>query len=331
MIYGFVVLCLCVLVNSCLSAFEMGLVTVRQSSLKLLIDNGSRAAVSALRMRQRLEHTLSIIQVGITVVAITSGAVMGWLASEWGQPFFEWLGVSKKWSEIVSLLSFTFVVTYITVVFGELLPKSIAARYPSRIVFFFVSAIRVLDKLFSPLVFIFEHSTRLLVRLLHQFGFAGTPSALDEADEAFAIHELAPRHRRYVANLVKLRRTKVGDLVLPWAQVASIDLAMSRSQVEQLLIGTGHTRVPVMNEGKVEGLLNAKQFLARADDDWQQLVRPIIQVADSAAPLRVLRIMQTKRSHMCVVTAKTASSPLGIVTLEDIFEEIVGDLYDEDD
>ena len=150
MIYVLVI-AVCVVLNGCLSAFEMGLVTVKRSSLKLLIENGSKSAIPILNMRQRLEHTLSIVQVGITVVAIISGAMMGWISTDWGRGLFYRLGIPSDWAEMVSVVVFTLIVTYFTVVFGELVPKSIATRYPSRTVFFLAPAFTVLNYFFSPL------------------------------------------------------------------------------------------------------------------------------------------------------------------------------------
>lgn len=326
------VILVCIVLNACLSAFEMGLVSVKRASLRLLAEKGSKTAQEILTMRQSLEKTLSTIQVGITIAAIISGAMVGKLAETWGAPWLHhtW-GLRPDLAEYGAIVFLVGLTTYLTVVFAELVPKSIAAKHPSRVSFLFSKAILTLNFIFSPVVRLFELSTLLTVKLFNQFDRGTSASDLDKADEAFDIHRLSGKHREYVQNLINIQKYPIATVVLPWSEVVKIDVTMNSAKVMQKLVNSGHTRVPVLDRGEVVGLLHAKEFLASDTDTWQNLIRPIASVNETARPLTILRMLQKKRSHMCIVVNRDDSEPVGIVTIEDILEQIVGNLYDEDD
>jgi putative hemolysin len=108
---------------------------------------------------------------------------------------------------------------------------------------------------------------------------------------------------------------------------------MPSKSIAALALASGHTRLPVLRDGEVVGLLHTKElltFLAAGEVDWRALVRPIVSVSPEDPLLSVLRLLQRRRSHLAIVLARDRT-PLGVVTLEDILEEVLGDLYDEDD
>lgn len=326
-----IVVLICTLINACLSAFEMGLVSIKRASLRLLIDKGSKQAKQLMGMRENLEGTLSTIQVGITIVAIISGTIAGKLTDLYGSPFFKSLGVADSLAEPISMTVFVVLTTFITVVFGELVPKSIATKYPMNVSFFFAKAIRAGNIAFLPLVKIFEITTLFVLKGFDWIGMTSNRKDLAEADDAFAIHNLSKKHREYVYNLVNLQKISLDDVLVDWQEVIKIDCKMSGIDVENVLLTSGHTRVPVIDRGEIKGLLNAKEFFASNRGNWQDLVHPVLLVNENAAPLNTLRRLQSMKSHMCIVVSIDDKSPLGVVTIEDILEQIVGDIFDEDD
>ena len=152
------VILVCILINGVFSGFEMGLVTVKRSSLQHLHAKGSSKAAALLKMREQLEKTLSTIQIGITVVAIISGVMAGRLASNFGSTILITFGVSKDGSESLAMLFFVVLITYVTVVLGELLPKIVAAQFPARIIYFFHRTIVFVTYIFRPFVKVLEGS-----------------------------------------------------------------------------------------------------------------------------------------------------------------------------
>jgi len=133
-------------------------------------------------------------------------------------------------------------------------------------------------------------------------------------------------------NLVDLERKRVKDICLPWSQVIKADVRMSARELEGILLASGHTRVPVLDREALIGILNAKEFLAlhaSGSEQWLSLVRPAVELPDHLPLLSSLKLLQDRRVHMGIVSSQ--QTRLGIVTLEDILEEVVGEIYDEDD
>jgi putative hemolysin len=121
--------------------------------------------------------------------------------------------------------------------------------------------------------------------------------------------------------------------MLPWSETAKADASLPPQALVELALGSGHTRLPVVRDGEVIGLLHTKElmtFLAAGELDWRALVRPAVTVAPDDTLFGVLRLLQARRSHLAVVVAPDGTL-LGVVTLEDILEEVLGDIYDEDD
>jgi putative hemolysin len=133
-------------------------------------------------------------------------------------------------------------------------------------------------------------------------------------------------------NLVDLERKRIREIYLPWDRVTAVDVESAAREVEATVIASGHTSLPVLKKGEVIGILNTKEFAAlRASgrDDWVSLIRPVVELQADTPLLTGLRRLQERRMHMGVVYS--AKERLGVVTLEDILEEVVGKIYDEDD
>ena len=140
------------------------------------------------------------------------------------------------------------------------------------------------------------------------------------------------QHRQYVLNLVDLETKRVQNIYLPWEQVIAVDVAHSGQDVEAVVITSGHTRLPVLEGAAVAGILNTKEFIAlraAGGENWPSLVRQVVELQATTPLLTGLKLLQDRRHHLGIVYA--GRTRLGIVTLEDILEEVVGDIYDEDD
>jgi putative hemolysin len=134
-------------------------------------------------------------------------------------------------------------------------------------------------------------------------------------------------------NLVSIEKKRVGDIYLPLENTLCIDKDQNPKEVEKTIISSGHTRIPVRQGNEMIGLLNTKEFFAHQTSplhqSWQSLIRPIVRIDEKAPLVKALRTMQERRSHLSLVYRN--HQLLGIVTMEDIFEEVIGDIYDEDD
>ena len=358
----FVVIIVCLFFNAVFAAVEMAFVTITKSRLREAARIGNRDAARILALRDNPERTLSIIQVGITVVGSVAAAVGGvgamntispWMQAHWG--------LSSTAASAAAVVAVVLPITYVNVVLGELVPKTLALKNPLAIVLFSARYLIFFDRIFSPVVSIFELSTRFVLNLLKAFtnpravvvgvkavpkvviatsdaasgteGAAFDSQALTRPGLSMELEQLSDQTREYVLNLVDLERQRIRDVRLPWSQVVSVRLNDEAAAVERAVLSSGHTRLPVMNGCEVVGIINTKEFMVltktSVDSDWRNLVRPVVKVDEGAPILRALRRMQDQRSHLSITFKNGTLS--GIVTIEDIFEEIIGDIFDEDD
>jgi putative hemolysin len=329
-----VVVVVCIGLNGLLACVEMAFVSASRPTLRKLAAQGRTDAAQVLELRRTPERTLSVLQIGITAMGALAAAVSGAGVQDSLTPrLAAWLGTREAFAEALALLLLVGPFTYLTVLAGELIPKSLALRRSVPIAMRSARWLRLLDRILAPAVSILEASTRWALRKI----FRIRPSVEKEpGPEPSAplvdLGKLSGAHRKYVANLLEIERKRVGDIALPWGAVASVSAGQPGSEVQSLVLASGHTRVPVLRGNDIVGLLHTKEFLAfraAGGEDWSALVRPIVRLSAEATLLGALRMLQSARSHMAVVLSD--STPSGILTLEDVFEEVVGEIHDEAD
>jgi len=308
----------------------MAFVTVSKPHLRKLSNEGDKLAQKVLELRSNPERILSVLQIGITLVGAISAAVGGAGAEEFLSPHYQrYFGISEELSESLAIVTVVIPLTYFSVVIGELVPKTLAIRFPMRFAKFGSFFLSALAHFFSPLVFLLERSTRLLVYpLVKRMG----SETVTEQASSIDLDDLTDSHKQYVLNLITIDKKKVKDILLPWDSVVKLSKTAHQTEVMDIIRKYRHTRLPVVEDGVPCGVLQAKEFISEIEIskvNWTALLRPIIYVQSEDPILNALKILQSKRSHMAIVLKK--GEILGIVTMEDIFEEVVGDIYDEDD
>lgn len=319
-----------ILANAVLSGLEMAFVTVSKAHLKKLASQGSSSAARVLKLKSNPERTLSVLQVGITLVGAISAAVSGASAEEHLSPvFIQIFGVSQEVAESLSIISVVLPLTYVSVVIGELVPKSVALRFPVKLALWGGLILMVMDQIFAPFVVIFEYSTKFITRLL--FNKYSTQENVDTTQEV-DLDNLNETHKQYVFNLIGIDKRKVKDVMVPWDQATTIQIDEHAHDVLQKIRTQMFTRLPVLKEGKVQGILYIKDFIAEPEMtllDWTKLIRKAEFLAPNEPIINALKRMQMRKSHMGIV--RSGENYVGIITLEDIFEEFIGDIYDESD
>lgn len=325
-----IIICFCLILNAVLAAIEMAFVTVAKPRLRGLAREGHKEAKRVLALRENPERTLSVIQVGITVVGAIAAAVGGAGAQESIAPYLsQSFKIPSLWAEWIAIIGVVVPISFLSVVFGELVPKTLAIRSPLNIVLKSGRWLELFDQMLAPLVSLLEWTTKKILRLL---AVKTTPTDEEGPEEEFELDDLSFQTRQYVLNLVSIEQKRVRDVFVPWAQVNAVKVTQTMDEVETMVLASGHTRLPVLKDDFVQGVLNTKEFLALlkvGQTDWEKIVRPMVKVLDTDPLLKVLRLMQEKRSHLA--TVYSASRRLGIVTMEDILEEVIGDVFDEDD
>lgn len=325
-----IIIAVCLVLNALLAAAEMAFVTLTRSQVKELAKSGRSAATTLLNLRENPERTLSVMQVGIGMVGALAAAVGGAEAHQTLAPYLtEKFMVSAHVGKALSIALVVLPLTFFNVVFAELVPKTLALRNPARIALFSAHWLMALDTIFLPIVDLLEWTTKKILSLFFPKSRQAQPMTPTDTVE---LDQLSSQARQYVINLVGLEKKRVRDIALPWAQVDHVFFSQTISEVEAVALRSGHTRLPVIADGQVFGIINTKELIAlikSGSDKWTQIVRQMSRVQEYETLLKALRQMQEKRSHLSAVFAGT--SLVGIVTMEDILEEVIGEIYDEDD
>lgn len=328
--FELILITVCLAINALLAGSETAFIAVSKPDLRELVKNGDPKIKQLLALRENPERTLSIIQVGITFVGAFAAAIGGAGAEEEISPWIiSRFGLNDFLSELIALTIVVIPLTYISVVLGELVPKTLALRRPLFIASNAAPWLTKISNLVSPIITLFEESTKKILSLFppkHVISEEQSDNATTELDL------LSPPSRQYVVNIMKIEKTTVNEILVPWSEVIFVEEYQSQEQIEHTIISSAHTRLPVVKNDDVIGILNAKEFLAlqkTGESNWQSLLRAAYKMDIHTSILSALRLMQEKRIHMAVVY--DGKNKRGIVTMEAIFEEIIGDIYDEED
>lgn len=320
----------CLFLNALFAAYEMAFVSIPRSELRGLVKSGNKDAKTLLSLRENPERTLSIIQIGITLVGAIAAAVGGAGAGETLEPYFiQSLGMQERVAEVLAVVLVVIPITYLSVVVGELVPKTLALRNPVKIVLAGAKVLFVADRVFSPFITALEWSTKVILKVFFRKSKAALPS--DHA--AIEIDTFSPVHQKFMLNMADIEKKKIKDILLPWSQVVSVQKSSTMEEITLTVVSSGHTRLPVKDNGQVAGVLHTKEFIAlkeSGENNWQAIIRPVLFVQPTDSALGVMRLLQDKKNHMAIV-ASSSGERLGLVTMEDILEEVVGDIFDEDD
>lgn len=329
--FELIVILICLAFNALLSGAETAFIAISRPALRELTRQGNEKAKLLLFLRENPERTLSVVQVGITFVGALAAAIGGAGAEESITPLLiAHFDMPETLAEIVSMLIIVLPLTYVSVVFGELVPKTLALRRPLTLASKSAPWLHLTSRILDPLVTVFEWSTKKIVQLFPTKHT--THEELTHGESSIELDILSAPNRQYVLNMVKIEKTTVKDILVSWPEVVCVDDHHTLEQVESLIISSGHTRLPVMKNQEVVGIINAKEFLAfqkTGQNNWLSLMRPSLKIPELMPILSALQIMQQRRAHMAIVYRE--NTKVGIVTMEAIFEEMIGDIYDEDD
>jgi len=335
------VILLLVCANGFFVAAEFAIVKIRASQLKPLLKSGDWRVAMALRAVNKLDACLSATQLGITL----SSLGLGWLGepflAKWLEPLFAEWGLSTAAQHSLSFGIAFSIITFLHIVFGELAPKSMAIQRPKAVSLWVAAPLMIFYYIFFPFIYVLNGTANMFLR------WAGLPPAT-ESDHGFSSDELeyVLSHSRHVhtsdalINKIMVRSLRLRDVtaqqvMLPRDKVVA--LWSDRDQKENLAIAqsSGHSRFPVCdgNLDRVVGMVLVKEWLWQiqalgADASFQPLIRPVLTFTVRTPLPAMLELFRSSRSHLAVVF-DAEENTAGIITFEDVLEEIVGEIRDE--
>jgi CBS domain containing-hemolysin-like protein len=332
-----------VVLNAFFVASEFAIVKVRASQLDALVEEGNLRAIFAKHVRAHLDAYLSATQLGITLASLALGWIGEQFLARMLQPAFALVNVHSH--AIVSAVSITLAfigITFLHIVFGELAPKYIAIGNPLPVSLLLARPLGVFYMLFKPAIWLLNKSSNFfLQKLLRIKPVAGAELAhseeelrliLDQSEESDEVSELG---RDLLVNALDLRRRVVRDIMTPRGEVVFLDIEVSFEENVKKALESRHTRFPLCR-GHLDntiGLIHIKELVPMMRDpqpDLLRIKRDLTPVPEMMSLEKLLSLFLTKHAHLAIVVDEYGGT-VGMVTLENVLEEIVGDIQDEFD
>jgi len=327
-------------------ATEFAIVKVRSSRLDQLVAEGNKKAVAAKHVVQHLDEYLSACQLGITVTALGIGMVGEKTFEFMLHPLFEMIGISDKYMTIFTIGTAFAIATFLHVVVGELAPKTAAIQKAESITLLFAKPIMFFYKIMYPFIWFLNGSARVLVGL-----FGMKPASEHELShteeelrlllsESFKSGEINKSELKYVNNVFEFDERIAREIMVPRTEIVGIEQNESFTNIIHYIASEKYTRYPIYDGDRdnILGFINAKELLTQGlleqltDDSLvlEDFINPVIRVIETMPIQELLVRMQKERIHMAILMDEYGGTS-GLVTVEDILEEIVGEIRDEFD
>jgi len=323
-----------VLLNGVFAMSEIALVTARRARLAKLAEDGDGAAAVAIKLHDEPTRFLSTIQIGITSIGILNGIVGEAVLAG---PFAVWLtelGMEAEVSSIVSTALVVIVITYVSIVVGELVPKRIGQFNPEGIARLVARPMRFLALFTRPFVRLLSFSTDTILRIMGQREQPGQSvteeeihAMIEEGSEAGVIED---QEREMVRNVFRLDDRQIGSLMIPRADIVYLDVERPLEENLQWVATTDHSRFPVCRGGlhDVLGIVNAKQLLNQklkgSDTNLASQLQPAVFVPETLNGMDLLGHFRASGMQMVLVVDEYGEVQ-GLVTLQDVLEAVTGE------
>jgi CBS domain containing-hemolysin-like protein len=332
-----------VALNGFFVACEFAIIKVRASQLDELAEEGNTRARFAKYIRSHLDAYLSATQLGVTVASLA----LGWLGEEFLahllEPFFALANIHSHVFVTSVCVTLAFIgITFMHIVFGELAPKYTAIANPLAVSLRLVRPLGAFYFLFRPAIWLLQRSSNfLLQRVLRMRPIPGTELAHSEEELRLILEqsekskEVSPLGRKLVLNVLDLRERVVRDIMTPRGEVVYLDIEDDFETNVKKALESRHTRFPLCRENldNTVGLIHIKELVPMMRDphpDLMRIKRELVPVPEMMALEKLLTLFLSKHAHLAIVVDEYGGT-VGMVTLEDVLEELVGDIQDEFD
>ena len=328
-------LLLLALFNGVLAMSEIALVSARKVRLRKRAEAGDRGAQAALELSASPGRFLSTVQIGITLVGILAGAFGGATLAEELAGWVARVPLLAPYSEGVAFAIVVVGITYISLIFGELVPKQFALNAPEKIASVLARPLKLLSKVSAPAVFVLDGSTRFILRLLGTRPSEEPPITEEELKHLLKLGTRAgvfeKGEQEIVGRVLRLGERQIGELLTPRSSMVALDVDAPAEENWAKIASSGHFYFPVY-EGvpdRVLGLVSVKDLWAKAvageKPDLRSLLQEPVYLPEGVSALRGLERLRETGSHLALVIDEYGGIE-GLVTLHDLLRAIVGEL-----
>lgn len=329
--------------NAFFASMEIAVISLNTTKLRKLADDGDVSASKLLKFAENPAGFLSTIQVGISLSGFLGAA---FAADSLSEPLTKWflsIGINLNYNLLnsLSVILITFILTFITIVFGELIPKRIAQQKSYEVAKACCGVISVMAVLFKPIILLISGTTNLFLKMLRLKTEAEDDSVseddirmmVDVGGESGSIEE---DEQEMIQNIFEFNDITISEIMTRVSDVNAISILDSEEDILKIIKETGNSRFPVYEEdiNNIIGVLNAREFLINLNDKNGKSVKDMLRkpyfVPQTIKADQLFSDMQKNKIHISIVIDEYGETR-GIVTLEDLLEEIVGNIYDEYD
>jgi putative hemolysin len=334
-----------IFINAFFAMTEIAVISLSPNKLRKMMEEGDKTAPKLLKLVEEPSGFLSTIQIGITLAGFLASA---FAADNFSEYLVTWvyddLGfhvLSQKTLDVLAVIVITIILSYFTLVLGELTPKRIAMQKPLQVARISCGVVSAVAFIMRPVVWLLSASTNGLLRLLHMKTEAEEETVTEEeirmmVDLGEARGAIESEEKEWIENVFEFGDAMVRDVMTHASDITAFSIQADDTEIENAIRETGLSRYPVY-EGDihgVQGILIAREFLLNRmqaePKPLSQLIRPAYFVPDTLKAAALMRDMQSKKIHIAIVIDEYGDTA-GLVTMEDLLEEIVGNIYDEFD
>jgi len=339
-----VVIFLLILANGFFAGSELAIISAKKSSIAKLVEQGNSRAMMVAKLQGDPHRFLATVQIGVTVVGSLASAVGGATAVEYLKPVltaapYEFI---QQAAEPISIGLVVMLVSYFSLILGELAPKTIGLQYADRMSLVVAKPVNALATIAGIAVKILTLSNRAVLALFGVKPASGQDfvtreevlHTLAEGGETGALSEL---EHKVIENMLDFSQTLVSEVMVPRTRMVALDAALSRDEMMQVVRDNMYTRYPVYRDDRdnIIGFIHSKDLYLHPrslepEFSLDALIRPPIYVPESKRASELLREMQRKRVHMAFIVDEYGGIS-GLITTEDLLEELVGEIEDEHD
>lgn len=319
-----IIIIVCIVMSAYFSATETAFSSLNKIRIKNIAEKGNKKAALVMKLSESYDSLLSTILIGNNIVNILSASLATVL-------FVKILG-----DEAGTSVS-TAVTTVIVLIFGEVSPKSIAKESPEKFAMFSAPLLRVLVFLLTPFNFLFKQWKKFLSLIIKSEEDGGITeeellSIVEEAEEDGGINE---QESMIIQNAIDFTEQEAIDVLTPRIDITGVSTTATKEEIAKIFTETAYSRLPMYEEtlDHIIGIIYHKDFynyVYNTDKDISEIVKPVIFIPKSKKIGVLLKELQQKKSHIAVVLDEYGGT-VGIITLEDILEELVGEIWDEHD
>ena len=304
------------------SATETAFTSYNRAKMKNEAEDGGKLAALVLKLSEKFEKLLATVLIGNNIVNIVATSLSTVL----------FVSLIKN-GELAVTVS-TIVMTLSVLIFGEITPKTVAKRSPERYAKKSAKLLNGFIVLLTPLTAVFNIWQRFVIKIMHSEDGSGVTEdeIITVVEEAANGGEIDEQESELIKNVIKFSDLDVNDILTPRVDVEAVEIGWDRQRIAEVFSATEFSRLPVYEENldSIKGILYQKDFYNDSNAPVSALVKPVRFIFSSMKISRLLKLFQETKCHMVVVTDEYGGTE-GIVTLEDVLESLVGEIYDEHD